>query len=82
MDGTDKKPVYDSNYWLCTITIDENVKVKGQEDAYKTIVTGGRWCGRCHPFLKRGRKQMNAGELKEPRLVMFKKLALNHQKPG
>ena len=32
--------VYDSNYWLCTITIDENVKVKGQEDAYKTIVTG------------------------------------------
>ena len=39
-DGTDKKPVFDSNYWLCTITIDENVKVKGQEDAYKTIVTG------------------------------------------
>ena len=33
-------PVFDSNYWLCTITIDENVKVKGQEDAYKTIVTG------------------------------------------
>ena len=37
--GTDV-PVYDSNYWLCTITIDENVKVKGQEDAYRTIVTG------------------------------------------
>ena len=33
-------PVYDSNYWLCTITIDENVKVRGQENAYKTIVTG------------------------------------------
>jgi len=33
-------PVYDSNYWLCTITIDENVKIKGQENAYKTIVTG------------------------------------------
>lgn len=31
---------YDSNYWLCTITIDPSVKVKGQEDAYKTIVTG------------------------------------------
>ena len=31
---------YDSNYWLCTITIDENVMVKGQENAYKTIVTG------------------------------------------
>ena len=33
-------PVYDSNYWLCTITIDENVKIKGQENAYKAIVTG------------------------------------------
>jgi dTDP-4-amino-4,6-dideoxygalactose transaminase len=33
-------PVYDSNYWLCTVTIDENVRVRGQEDAYKTIVTG------------------------------------------
>ena len=33
-------PVYDSNYWLCTITIDPSVKVKGQENAYKTIVTG------------------------------------------
>ena len=31
---------YDSNYWLCTMTIDENVKVKGQEDAYKAVVTG------------------------------------------
>ena len=29
---------YDSNFWLCTITIDENVRVKGQENAYKTIV--------------------------------------------
>ena len=33
-------PVYDSNYWLCTITLDENLKIKGQENAYKTIVTG------------------------------------------
>ena len=33
-------PVYDSNYWLCTITLDENVKIKGQENAYKTIVKG------------------------------------------
>ena len=31
---------YDSNFWLCTITIDESVKVKGQESAYKTVVTG------------------------------------------
>ena len=37
--GEGSVPVYDSNYWLCTITIDEDVKVKGQEDAYKTIVT-------------------------------------------
>ena len=32
--------IYDSNYWLCTITIDPSVKVKGQENAYKTIVKG------------------------------------------
>ena len=31
---------YDSNYWLCTITIDPRVKIKGQENAYKTIVKG------------------------------------------
>lgn len=31
---------YDSNYWLCTITLDPSVKIKGQENAYKTIVTG------------------------------------------
>ena len=33
-------PVFDSNYWLCTIIIDPEVKIKGQENAYKTIVTG------------------------------------------
>lgn len=31
---------YDSNYWLCTMTIDPDVKVKGQENAYKQIITG------------------------------------------
>lgn len=31
---------YDSNYWLCTITIDPKLRIKGQENAYKTIVTG------------------------------------------
>ena len=31
---------YDSNYWLCTITLDPDLRIKGQEDAYKTIVTG------------------------------------------
>lgn len=31
---------YDSNYWLCTITLDPELKIKGQENAYKTMVTG------------------------------------------
>ena len=31
---------YDSNYWLCTITIDPDVKIVGQENAYKAIVKG------------------------------------------
>ena len=31
---------YDSNYWLCTITLDPELRVKDQENAYKTIVTG------------------------------------------
>ncbi len=31
---------YNSNYWLCTITLEPDLKIKGQENAYKTIVTG------------------------------------------
>ena len=31
-------PVYDSNFWLCTMTIDPSVKVKGQENAYKEVI--------------------------------------------
>lgn len=31
---------YDSNYWLCTMTIDPSVKMKGQENAYKQVITG------------------------------------------
>ena len=31
---------YDSNFWLCTITIDPSVRIVGQENAYKTIVKG------------------------------------------
>ena len=31
---------YDSNFWLCTMTIDHDVKVKGQENAYKQVITG------------------------------------------
>lgn len=29
---------YDSNYWLCTATIDADVHVKGQENAYKEVI--------------------------------------------
>ena len=29
---------YDSNYWLCTITLDPNLKIQGQENAYKEVV--------------------------------------------
>ena len=36
----ENSPVYDSNYWLVTITLDPDLKIKGQENAYKTIVTG------------------------------------------
>ena len=32
--------MYDSNYWLCTITLDSDLIIKGQENAYKTIVQG------------------------------------------
>lgn len=38
--GQPNMKVFDSNYWLCTITLDPDLKVKGQENAYKTIVTG------------------------------------------
>ncbi len=29
---------YDSNFWLCTITLDENLKIVGQENAYKEVI--------------------------------------------
>lgn len=29
---------YDSNYWLCTITLDPSLRIKGQENAYKEII--------------------------------------------
>lgn len=31
---------YDSNYWLCTIAVDPALRIKGQDQAYKTIVQG------------------------------------------
>lgn len=36
-----KQPVggkYDSNFWLCTATIDPSLKIKGQENAYKEVI--------------------------------------------
>ena len=29
---------YDSNFWLCTVTLDENLNVKGEEKAYSTAI--------------------------------------------
>ena len=31
---------YDSNFWLCTMTLDPDLKVKGQEHAYRQVITG------------------------------------------
>ncbi len=33
-------PEFDSNYWLCTATIDPDLRIKGQENAYKKVITG------------------------------------------
>ena len=33
-------PRYDSNFWLNTITIDPNIKIKGQDNAYSSVVKG------------------------------------------
>lgn len=29
---------YDSNFWLCCITLDKDLKIKGQESAYKEVI--------------------------------------------
>ena len=31
-------PRYDSNFWLCTISLDPQLKIKGQENAYKEVI--------------------------------------------
>ena len=31
-------PRYDSNFWLCAATLDEDVRVVGQENAYKEVI--------------------------------------------
>jgi len=40
MSNGESSMAYDSNYWLCTMTLDPNLKVKGQENAYKQVITG------------------------------------------
>ena len=37
---TNPGPEYDSNFWLCTATLDPNLKIKNQENAYKQVITG------------------------------------------
>ena len=31
---------YDSNYWLCTATLDPDLKIRGQENAYRQVISG------------------------------------------
>ena len=31
-------PRYDANFWLCAATLDEDVRIQGQENAYKEVV--------------------------------------------
>ena len=31
-------PRYDSNFWLCAATLDPEVRIKGQENAYKEVI--------------------------------------------
>lgn len=33
-------PEYDSNFWLCTATLDPKLRIKGQENAYKQVIKG------------------------------------------
>ena len=37
---TAPSPEYDSNFWLCTATLDPELRIKGQENAYKKVITG------------------------------------------
>ena len=33
-------PEFDSNFWLCTATLSPELRIVGQENAYKAVVTG------------------------------------------
>jgi len=36
--GEGNVPVYDANFWLCAATIDPEVRINGQENAYKEVI--------------------------------------------
>ena len=38
LHGQPADPRYDSNFWLCAATIDPEVRIKGQENAYKEVI--------------------------------------------
>ncbi len=33
-------PAFDANYWLCTATLDPDLHIKGEENSYKSVITG------------------------------------------
>ena len=37
---TAPSPEYDSNFWLCTAILELDLKIKGQENAYKQVISG------------------------------------------
>ena len=37
---TAPSPEFDSNYWLCTLTLSPGLRIKGQANAYSSVVTG------------------------------------------
>ena len=37
---TAPSPEFDSNYWLCTLTLSPGLRIKGQASAYSSVVTG------------------------------------------
>ena len=37
-DDVDVNRKFDSNYWLCTITLAPELRIKGQENAYKEVI--------------------------------------------
>lgn len=39
VDPEGKTKRYDSNYWLCTLTLEPDIRIKGQENAYNKTIT-------------------------------------------